>query len=90
MLFVFSKVEVQLLSKPFCFSIVLKFLCRRPSLDHIQGFINNRWGLKAIPIIGQLSNPCNVLVRMAKEEDFIFVMAKGNSKIFGVPFRVFH
>lgn len=27
---------------------------------------------------------------MAKEEDFIYMMVRGNSKILGVPFRVFH
>lgn len=51
MFFVFSKVEVQLLSKPICFSVVLKFLRRRPLLGHIQGFIDKRWGLKAIPLL---------------------------------------
>lgn len=41
-------------------------------------------------MIGQLHNPCNVLVRIAKEEDFISVMATGNFKVHGISFRVFH
>lgn len=88
MFFLFSKIEIQQSAEPFRFSVVLKFLRRRPSLDHICDFIKNRWALKSIPVIGQLQNPRNVLVQMAKEEDFISVTTRGNSEIHGVPFRV--
>ncbi|XP_042951450.1 uncharacterized protein LOC122287689 [Carya illinoinensis] len=90
MYFVFSKAEVQSSAEPFRFSVVLKFLRRRPSLDQIRSFIQNRWGLRAVPVIGQLRNPRNVLVRLVMEEDFISVMARGNSEVLGVPYRIFH
>lgn len=89
MFFLFSKAEINQSAEPFRFSVVLKFLRRRPSLDHIRAFIKNRWGLKSVLVIGQLQNLRNVLVRMA-EEDFISVMARGNSEMYGSPFRVFH
>lgn len=41
-------------------------------------------------MIGQPRNSCNVLVRMLKEDDFISVMARGNSEMLGSHFRVFH
>ncbi|XP_042973018.1 uncharacterized protein LOC122304820 [Carya illinoinensis] len=90
MYFIFSKAEVQSSAEPFQFSVVLKFLRRRPSLDQIRSSIQNRWGLKAIPVIGQLRNPRNVLIRLVMEEDFISVMARGNSELLGVPYRIFH
>lgn len=43
-------------------------------------------GVESNTIIGQLSNPHNVFVQIAKEEDFISVIARGNYEILGVPF----
>lgn len=41
-------------------------------------------------MVGQLKNPRNVLVRLANEEDFIAVMARGNLDMMGVTYKVFH
>lgn len=90
MLFLFSKVEITQLAAPFQCSVLLKFLGRRPWLDHIPGFIKNRWGLQSMPMDGQLLNLRSVLVRMEMEDDFISVMARGNSEMLGSPFWVFH
>lgn len=42
---VFSKEEMDQSALPFQFSLVLKFLHQRPSLDSIRLFIRTRWGL---------------------------------------------
>lgn len=75
MFFLFSKAEIKQSVEPFRYAVVLKFLRRRPSLDHLCGFIKNKWELKAMPVVGQLRNPRNILVRITNEEDFVGIMA---------------
>lgn len=41
-----------------------------------------------MPVVGELKNHCNLLVRLSTEDDF--VMARGNADIQGFPFRIFH
>lgn len=57
MFFLFSKTEILKFAEPFRYAVVVKFLRRRPSLDHVRGFIKNHWGLRAMPVVGQLRNP---------------------------------
>lgn len=90
MFFLFSRAEINKSAKPFRFSVVLKFLQRRPSRDHVRRFIKSRWGLRAMPVVGQLKNPQNILVRFTNEDDFFSVISRGNSEITGAPYRVFH
>ncbi|XP_041004168.1 uncharacterized protein LOC121249532 [Juglans microcarpa x Juglans regia] len=47
-------------------------------------------GLHLVPVVGQLKNPRNVLIRISNEEDFNSVMVRGNSEVEGVLYRVFH
>lgn len=90
MFFPFSRTKIKQSAKSFRFSIVLKFLSRRPSLDHVRGFIKTCWGLRVLSIVGQLKNPRNILVWLSNEENFIAVMTRGNSEIAGPPYWVFH
>lgn len=85
MFFMFSKAEISKSAEPFRFSVVIKFLRKRPSLDYIRGFIKSCWNLHVMPVVGQLSNPPNVLVRLTEENDFTSVMARRNAEIHGVP-----
>lgn len=41
-------------------------------------------------MVGQLRNPRNVLVRISNKEDFITVMARGNAKLAGIPYKISH
>lgn len=43
-----------------------------------------------MPVVGQLSNPQNLLVRLTNEKGFISVMPRGNVEIQGVPYIIFH
>lgn len=56
MFFMFSQYEIIKSTKPFQYAVVLKFPCRRPSLDHLRGFIKNRWGRRSMLVVGQLKN----------------------------------
>ncbi|XP_041025303.1 uncharacterized protein LOC121265683 [Juglans microcarpa x Juglans regia] len=85
---IFSKDEVDRSAIPFQYSLVLKFLRQRPSLDSIRAFIKARWGLSNQPIVSSMSKP--VFVRLALEEDFVKAFARENCEINGVPYRVFH
>lgn len=88
--FIFSKAEIKKFAEPFHFSVILKFLYRSPFIDIVRGFIKSRWNLHAMPMVGQLRNLRNLLVRLTNEEDFISVMARGNADIQRVPYKVFH
>lgn len=56
MFFLFSKIEIKQSTEPFCFSVVLKFFRRQPSLDHARGLVKSRWGLRVL-VVDQLKNP---------------------------------
>ncbi|XP_042974693.1 uncharacterized protein LOC122306327 [Carya illinoinensis] len=90
MFFTFSPAEVAKSVEPFCFAVVLKFQRRRPSLDQIRIFIKSKWGLKAMPVVGQLRNSLNILVHLINEGDFVSVTARGCSDVNGVPYKIFH
>ncbi|XP_042972861.1 uncharacterized protein LOC122304669 [Carya illinoinensis] len=90
MFFTFSSAEVAKSTEPFRFAVVLKFQRRRPSLDQIRVFIKSRWGLKEMPVVGQLRNTRNILVRLINEGDFVSIMARGCSDVNGVPYKIFH
>lgn len=68
---IFSKEEIQKSVEPFSYSLVLKFLRQRPSLDVIRGFIKNRWGLPGNVVASAMMRlHRNVFVRLTSEEDF--------------------
>lgn len=54
MFFTFSQTEILKFAEPFCFAVVLKFQRHKPSLDQMRGYIKNRWGVKSMPVVGQL------------------------------------
>lgn len=87
---VFSKEELDRSALPFQFSLVLKFLCQRPSLDSIRSFIRMRWGLLKEPIVSSMDKLRNVFVHLTSEEDFVKAFARDNREIDGVPYRIFH
>ncbi|KAG2679826.1 hypothetical protein I3760_11G069500 [Carya illinoinensis] len=68
--FLFSKEEMLKSAEPFRFSLVLKFLRQRPSLDAIRIFIKNRWGLSGMAVVSIMRRPRNVFVRLTSEDDF--------------------
>lgn len=54
---VFSKEEIALSAQPFKFSMVMKFLQRRPYLDIIKSFIRNCWGLANQHVVSSMRKP---------------------------------
>ncbi|KAF5458516.1 hypothetical protein F2P56_022539 [Juglans regia] len=88
--FQFSREEIIKSTEPFRFSVVLKFLKQRPSLDAVRCFIHNRWGLSTTPIVFSMRRPRNVFVRMANEVDFTKALSRDVCEINGSFYRVFH
>lgn len=83
---VFSNDELDRSAIPFQYSLVLKFLRQRPSLDSIR----SRWGLVNQPIVSSMRRSWNVVVHLSLEGDFVKAFACENYEIAGVPYRVFH
>ncbi|XP_035539652.1 uncharacterized protein LOC109020983 [Juglans regia] len=88
--FQFSKEEVQRSAEPFRYSIVLKFLRNRPSLDAIRAFIHKRWNLDGVPVVSNMRHPRNVFIRMVSEEDCNKALSREVNDIDGIPYRPFH
>ncbi|KAF5472054.1 hypothetical protein F2P56_008801 [Juglans regia] len=88
--FLFSKEEILKSAEPFRFSLVLKFLRQRPSLDAIRLFIKNRWGLSGVAVVSSMRKPRNVFVRLTLEEDFNKAFLREVCDIDGVAYRPFH
>ncbi|KAF5459457.1 hypothetical protein F2P56_023400, partial [Juglans regia] len=88
--FLFSKEEILKSAEPFKFSLVLKFLKQRPSLDTIRLFIKNRWGLSGVAVVSSMRKPRNVFVRLMSEEDFNKAFSREVCDINGVAYRPFH
>ncbi|XP_042983245.1 uncharacterized protein LOC122312650 [Carya illinoinensis] len=88
--FMFSKEEMAASAAPFRFSLVLKFLRQRPSLDAIRMFIRNRWGLGGNAVVSSMGKNKHVFVRLTSEEDFNKAFSRETSEVNGVPYRVFH
>ncbi|XP_035544640.1 uncharacterized protein LOC118348022 [Juglans regia] len=88
--FQFSKEEIARSAEPFRFSIVLKFLKQRPSLDSIRSFINNRWGLSCMPIVSAMRRPRNVFIRMTNELDFLKALSREICDVNGIQYMAFH
>ncbi|KAG6691211.1 hypothetical protein I3842_10G054700 [Carya illinoinensis] len=86
----FSLEEIQKSAKPFVFSLGLKFLGQRPSLDVIRAFVRNRWGLVAQPVISGMRKPRNVFLRFSKEEDFLKAFSREACDIEDVPYKIFY
>lgn len=74
---VFSKEEVENSAMLFKYSIVLKFLRQRPSLDAIIAFIRSRWGLNKQLVVSLMLKPRNVFIRMSNEKYFIEALTQG-------------
>ncbi|KAF5462891.1 hypothetical protein F2P56_018859 [Juglans regia] len=87
--FQFTKEEIERSAEPFHYSVVLKFLKQRPSLDVVRAFIHNRWGLSAIPVVSSMRHPRNVFVRMANEADFTKALSRDVCEINGSFYRAF-
>ncbi|KAG2721043.1 hypothetical protein I3760_02G063000 [Carya illinoinensis] len=85
--FLFSKEEIVKSAEPFRFSLVLKFLRQRPSLDAIRIFIKSRWGLYGIVVVSAMRKPRNVFVRLTSEEDFNKTFLREVCDINGVAYR---
>lgn len=50
----FSIEEIERIAQPFRFSMVLKFLQQRPSLDAMRAFIRSQWGLSHMPMVSTM------------------------------------
>ncbi|XP_042962411.1 uncharacterized protein LOC122296673 [Carya illinoinensis] len=88
--FLFSEEEMLKSAEPFRFSLVLKFLRQRPSLDAIRMFIKNRWGLSGMAVVSAMRRPQNMFVRLTSEEDFNKAFSREACDINGVVYRPFH
>ncbi|KAF5458875.1 hypothetical protein F2P56_022870, partial [Juglans regia] len=86
----FSKDEITKLAEPFIFSLVLKFLRNRPSLDDIRSCIRRRWGLVDQPVVSSMAAPRSVFVRFANEGDFKMAISRESCEMKGVSYRAFH
>ncbi|XP_035549697.1 uncharacterized protein LOC118349401 [Juglans regia] len=87
--FQFTKEEIARSAEPFRYSVVLKFLKNRPSLDTVRAFIHNRWGLTATPVVSAMRRPRNVFVRMSNDVDFTKALSREVCEINGIFYRVF-
>ncbi|XP_035539624.1 uncharacterized protein LOC118344002 [Juglans regia] len=88
--FQFSKEEINRSAEPFRFSIVIKFLRQRPSLDAIRAFIASRWGLSSTPMVSSMKLPRNAFIRLATEADFVKALSRESCEVNGVAYRAFH
>ncbi|XP_041026986.1 uncharacterized protein LOC121267191 [Juglans microcarpa x Juglans regia] len=88
--FLFSKEKIMKSAEPFRFSLVLKFLRQRPSLDATRLFIKNRWGLSGIVVVSAMRKPRNAFVQLTLEEDFNKALSREVFNIDGVAYRSFH
>ncbi|KAG7941496.1 hypothetical protein I3843_16G046700 [Carya illinoinensis] len=87
--FQFSREKISNFAEPFRYSVILKFLKQRPSLDAVRSFIHNRWGLSTSPIASSMRRPSNVFVRMANDADFTKALCRDVCEINGIPYRAF-
>lgn len=85
----FPEKKLSILVASFRFSMVMKFLGQRPSLDRIHIFISGRWGLFAQPVILAMRKPRNVFFWFSFEEDFFKAMSHESSDIDGVSYQNF-
>ncbi|XP_040987651.1 uncharacterized protein LOC121235368 [Juglans microcarpa x Juglans regia] len=85
----FTKEELDRSAVPFRFSLVLKFLRQRPSLDRIRGFIHSRWGLSTQPMVSVMRKPRNVFVQFSNEDDFLKAISWESCDIEGAAYRAF-
>lgn len=86
----FTKEEIDRSTTPFKFSMVMKFIRQRPSLDAIHSFIRNRWGLEIKqPVISAMRRPRNIYVRFSNEPVFFKVLSREAIDVDGVPHRCF-
>ncbi|KAF5442561.1 hypothetical protein F2P56_035205 [Juglans regia] len=89
-IFSFSKDEITKSAEPFIFSLVLKFLRNRPSLDDIRSCIRRRWGLVDQPVVSSMAASRSMFVRFANEGDFKMAISRESCEMRGVPYRAFH
>ncbi|XP_042978785.1 uncharacterized protein LOC122309374 [Carya illinoinensis] len=87
--FQFTKEEIARSTKLCRFSVVLKFLKQRPSLDAVRSFIHSRWGLSSTPVVSFMWCPRNVFVRMMSEADFTKALSREVCEINGSFYRPF-
>lgn len=87
---IFSKEEIERSVTPFMYSMVLKFLKQRPSLDNIHAFIRSHWGLAAQPMVSAMGKPLNVFVHFSNEADFVKALSREATDVDGVSYRGFH
>ncbi|XP_042964725.1 uncharacterized protein LOC122298948 [Carya illinoinensis] len=88
--YMFSKEEMALSAAPFKYSLVLKFLRQRPTLDAIRMFIWQRWRLIGNIVVSSMSKNQNVFICLISEEDFNKAFSREACEINGVPYRAFH
>ncbi|XP_042974579.1 uncharacterized protein LOC122306211 [Carya illinoinensis] len=88
-IFHFSAEEIERTATPFQYSMVIKFLRPRPSLDDIRVFIRSRWGLSSMPVVSSMQQPRHVFVRMSNEEDFNKALSRDSCDVNGCPYRPF-
>lgn len=87
--FSFTVEELEKTAEPFRYSLVLKFLWQRPSLDAIRAFIRCCWRLSNLPIVSAMQRPRHVFVRLSNESDFNKSLSHESCDINGVPYKPF-
>ncbi|XP_042942631.1 uncharacterized protein LOC122276793 [Carya illinoinensis] len=85
-----SAEEIERTASPFRYSMVIKFLHPRPSLDDIRVFIRSRWGLSSMPVVSSMQQPRHVFIRMSNEDDFNKALSRDSCDVNGLPPNFFH
>ncbi|XP_041009290.1 uncharacterized protein LOC121253324 [Juglans microcarpa x Juglans regia] len=85
----FTKEEIERSAQPFKFSLVMKFMRQRPSLDIIRAFIRSRWGLDSKPVVSAMLKARSVFVRFSNELDFIKAFSRETCDVEGVSYHIF-
>lgn len=83
--FVISKAEVDKTMEDLCFSLVLKFTTRRPSIDIVWKKIIKTWGFLEMPTIKFMDN-YHVLLHLANEKDYVDTWTQEGRVVAGCQF----
>lgn len=86
--FVFTEAEMARADEDFCFTLVLKFLQSRPSIDVIRLAVVKTWGLLEIPTISFM-DAHHVFIKLNFERDFVHEWAREGRVIDGCSFWLF-
>lgn len=87
--FVFSDVEMDRVAEDLKFTLILKFLSSRPSIDVLQCQIIKTWGFSEVPMISFMDD-FHVLLHLANEKDYLHAWAREGRVVASCQFCLFN